>query len=126
MEKLKDLRSRTWRFLAALFAFFLASGLPIPLQVIAPIIGVFAVYFGVRVVRAHIAIKLPGLGLPMALMGLMLCMYLLFGSVSNLVLWNEQVDRQECLSGAITHSAQDKCITEFNEAVKDRLGSFAR
>lgn len=123
-EQLKEMRSRTWRFLFALLAFFFASGLPIPVQVIAPLVGVWALYLGVRVVLLHFRLKLPGLGLPMALMGLMLCMYLFFGSVSNLVLWNEQLDRQECMAGALTHVAQERCLQEFNDAVQQRLSSL--
>lgn len=56
--------------------------------------------------------------------GLMLSGMLVVTTLSSLAVWNEQVERQQCLRSAITVSAQDRCERIYQEAVEERFGSI--
>ncbi|WP_434080318.1 hypothetical protein [Sanguibacter sp. Z1732] len=56
--------------------------------------------------------------------GLMLSGMLVVTTLGSLAVWNEQMERQECLRSAITVSAQDRCERIYQEAIEDRFGTI--
>ena len=48
------------------------------------------------------------------------------GMLSLLALWPQQLERQQCLAGAVTISATRQCEADFREAVDERLGGAVR
>ncbi len=116
---------RVLHFLALLLASVVTSSLPLPWQAASVVFLLVALVVGVRAlvlawrggVRGGLAVML-GVGVGMAgFVGL--------GMLSLLALWPEQLERQECLAGAVTISATRACEAEFTRSVDQRLGRGA-
>jgi len=119
---MKATSRRVLHFLALLLAAVVTSGLPLPWQAASLVFLVAGLVVGIRAfvlalrggVRGGLAVML-GVGVAMAgFVGL--------GMLSLLALWPQQLERQECLAGAVTISATRACEAEFSRSVDERLG----
>jgi len=95
--------------------------LPLPMQAAALLFSVAAIVVGVRALRA---VWRPGLRerlAPVLLLGLVFASLLAISFSVMLALWPVQMERQECVSRALTLSARQACETRYQEALVERL-----
>jgi hypothetical protein len=102
-----------------LVAGVLVTLLPLPWRVAAIAFLVGAAVTGVRALRAVLRSPLRG-GLPaMLAAGLLLTGMVLVGSLGSLATWSVDADRQACLDGALTRTAQAACEREYRDGLDD-------
>ncbi|WP_454049605.1 hypothetical protein [Cellulomonas sp. Marseille-Q8402] len=93
--------------------------LPLPWRVASIAFLVGAVVTGVRALRAVVTSRARG-GLPSVLAaGLLLTGLVLIGSLGSLATWQADVDRQACLDGALTRTAQAACERDYRDALSE-------
>ena len=96
----------------------LATGLPLPWQVLGMALCVVALVQGVRALRAVLRAGARRM-LPAVTIGLAVCALFAVSSVSVLATWPVQVARQDCLERALTISARETCEAEYRQALED-------
>jgi hypothetical protein len=102
-----------------LVAGVLVTLLPLPWRVASIAFLVGAVVTGVRALRAVLRSPLRG-GLPaMLAAGLLLTGMVLVGSLGSLATWPVDADRQACLDGALTRTAQATCERDYQDGLDD-------
>jgi len=113
---------RVLHFLALLLAAVLTSALPLPWQVGALVFVVAAVVVGLRALVLAWSGGIRGGLVVMLTVGVAVAGFVSLGMLSLLALWPQQLERQQCLAGAVTISANRQCEVEFQRAVEERLG----
>jgi hypothetical protein len=96
----------------------LATGLPLPWQVLGMALCVVALVQGVRALRAVLRAGARRM-LPAVTIGLSVCALFAVSSASVLATWPVQVARQECLERALTISARDACEAVYRQTLED-------
>jgi len=96
----------------------LATGLPLPWQVLGMALCLVALVQGVRALRAVLRAGARRM-LPAVTIGLAVCALFAVSSVSVLATWPVQVARQDCLERALTISARETCEAEYRQALED-------
>jgi hypothetical protein len=96
----------------------LATGLPLPWQVLGMALCMVALVQGVRALRAVLRAGARRM-LPAVTIGLAVCALFAVSSVSVLATWPVQVARQDCLERALTISARETCEAEYRQALED-------
>lgn len=96
----------------------LATGLPLPWQVLGMALCVVALVQGVRALRAVLRAGARRM-LPAVTIGLSVCALFAVSSGSVLATWPVQIARQECLERALTISAREACEVEYRQALED-------
>jgi len=94
----------------------------LPWQLASLVFAGAALVVGVRALIRVIKDKLRGGIVVLLVFGLGLCGMLAVTALSSLAVWDEQMQRQDCLRSALTVSAQDRCEREFQQALEERLG----
>jgi hypothetical protein len=112
---------RVLHFGMLLLAAVLTTTLPLPWQAASLAFVIAALVVGIRAFvlawRAGVrGVVLPMLGLGVASAGLVAVTVL-----SLLVVWPQQLERQECLAGAVTIAATERCEAEFRRSLEERL-----
>lgn len=93
--------------------------LPLPWRLASVVFLVGAVVTGIRALRAVLRSPLRG-GLPaMLATGLLLTAMVLVGSLGSLATWSVDAERQACLGGALTRTAQAACERDYQDALSD-------
>ena len=93
--------------------------LPLPWRFAAIAFLVGAVVTGVRALRAVARSGLRGGVGAMLIAGLLMTALVLVGSLGSLATWRIDADRQACLQGALTRSAEAACERAYDDAVGD-------
>lgn len=106
-------------FGAWLVAGVVVSTLPLPWRLAALAFLVGAAVTGVRALRSAVVARVRGGLAPLLAVGLAMTGVLAVSTLGTLVLWPADSARQECLSGALTRSAQAACEREYRDAVAD-------
>lgn len=107
-----------------MLASMVTSSLPLPWQAAALVFAVAAVVVGVRALRAVWVSGLRG--------GLLVIVSVLLGLAgmttvslaTMLALWPLQMERQECLHGALTIAAEERCNDAYDDALRSRLNQM--
>lgn len=122
-EQARSVTSSTLIFGLLMMGALLAGSLPIPWQILGPLVGVAALVHGVRTLVRVRKLRWPGLLSPMLIGGLMLTMVTTMGTTTELTMfWDEQVAYQDCRAEAVTIAAQERCQREWDEARSASLG----
>jgi hypothetical protein len=106
------------------FGIWLVAGvvvtlLPLPWRLASVVFLVGAVVTGIRALRAVLRSPLRG-GLPaMLAVGLLLTGMVLVGSLGSLATWSVDADRQACLDGALTRTAEAACERAYQDGLSD-------
>lgn len=98
-----------------------ATGFPLPWQVVGTVASFAAVVAGARALRALWRTGLRGPLLAIVAMGTAVTALVLASSLSVIATWPIQVARQECLERALTVSARDACEEEYRRSLDERL-----
>jgi hypothetical protein len=102
-----------------LVAGVLVTLLPLPWRVASIAFLVGAVVTGVRALRTVLRSPLRG-GLPaMLAAGLLVTAMVLVGSLGSLATWPVDAERQACLDGALTRTAQQACERDYEDGLAD-------
>jgi len=96
--------------------------LPLPWRFASLAFLVGAAVTGVRALRALLASGLRGSLAAMVVAGLLMTALVLVGALGSLATWRVDADRQSCLQGALTRSAQAACEREYDDAVAELTG----
>lgn len=102
-----------------LVAGVLVSMLPLPWRLASLAFLVGAAVAGVRALRSVVAARVRGGLAPMLAVGLAMTAVLAVSTLGTLALWPADTARQDCLSGALTRSAQAACERDYRDAVAD-------
>jgi hypothetical protein len=116
-EQAKSVTSAVMLFGLLMLLTLLAGGLPVPWQVLAPVVGVGTLWYGFRTLMRVRKLRWPGMLSPMLVGGLLLTAMTTLGTTTQLTMfWDEQVAYQECREQAITIAAQERCEREWEAA----------
>ena len=124
MEDLKEASGATFRFGALLILSLLASQLPLPYTLAAPVLIVASIAFGVIALRRSWAISTRNLMTPMLIAGIAMALMMSVTVATKFALWPVEVAHQECTQYALTNTAKAECEADYQQAVTERLDSL--
>ncbi|HEY8719113.1 hypothetical protein, partial [Pengzhenrongella sp.] len=109
-----------------LLASLLTSALPLPWQAASLGFMVAALVVGIRALSAAWRAGVRGVLVPMLAVGLALTALMAMVMASLLALWPIQLARQDCLQGALTISATEKCQVDFKNSVNHVMNDLKK
>lgn len=109
-----------------LLAAVVTSTLPLPWQAASLVFIVAALVVGIRALRSVWRAGLRGVLVPMLAIGLAFTALMSVSMASLLALWPVQLERQECLQGALTIAARESCQVDFQHTLEERLRELTR
>lgn len=96
----------------------LLGGLPVPWQVVAPLVGLLSLYYGFRALVRVRRLQWRGMLAPMLIGGLLLTSLTTMSVTTRVTMfWDEQLAYQQCRDNAITIAAKDRCEREYQESI---------
>lgn len=98
--------------------------LPLPWRLATVAFLVGAGWAGVRALVAVGTARLRGGLLPLLTAGLVMVGILLVGTFGSLLTWDLDTDRQACLQGALTRSAEAACERAYRDGLDDLSGGL--
>jgi len=111
-------------FAALLLAAVLTATFPVPWQVASLGFTVLALVVGLRTLVLAFRGRVRGPMTAMLAGGVAVAAFWLVTSLGMTLLWPAYLDRQECLTGALTVTARHDCESRFQDALQDRLKDF--
>ena len=124
-EEVRSVTSAVMFFGLLMLLTLLAGDLPVPWQLVAPLVGVATLSYGFRILMRVRKLRWPGLLAPMLVGGLLLTGLTTMGTTTQLALfWDDQVTYQECQDHAITITAQERCERAWEDARSARTGQL--
>lgn len=117
---------RVLHFSLLLLAGVVTSALPLPWQAASLAFVVAALVVGIRALSAVWRAGLRGLLVPLLAIGLSFTALMSIALASLLALWPVQLERQRCLSSALTIAATQTCQADYQDALEDRLLELGR
>lgn len=112
---------RVLHFGLLMLATLLTSTLPLPWQVATLGFAVLALVVGVRALVQVWRSGLRGALVSVLAVGLAFAAMLAASTAGLIALWPVQMERQECLQGALTISATERCESDYRDALDDLL-----
>lgn len=91
---------------------------PLPFKVAAIGFAIAAVVWAIRYIVAVVRTKQKR-NMSLGILGGVLALYLIFSTMSSVVLWPVQSKYEECVRDAITQQAQLSCTTEYQTGLGD-------
>ncbi|WCE41350.1 hypothetical protein PGC08_06640 [Brevibacterium sp. BDJS002] len=91
---------------------------PLPFKVAAIGFAIAAVVWAIRYIVAVVRTKQKR-NMSLGILGGLLALYLIFSTMSSVVLWPVQSKYEECVRDAITQQAQLSCTTEYQTGLGD-------
>ncbi|GAA1866225.1 hypothetical protein [Brevibacterium marinum] len=91
---------------------------PLPFKLAAIAFAVAAVVWSIRYIIAVVRTKQKR-NMSLGILGGLLSIYLIFSTLSSVVLWPVQSKYEECVRDAITQQAQLSCTTEYQTGLGD-------
>lgn len=125
-ETVRTARRLILHFTLLILAALVVAALPLPAQAAALPFAIGGIVLGVRALRV---VWRPGLReqlAPLLLLGLGFAALLTVSLGVMLAFWSVQMERQTCLSRALTLGARQDCETRFQEALTERLDELGR
>ncbi|MGC0249520.1 hypothetical protein [Pseudactinotalea sp. Z1748] len=123
-EQLASVSRSVLHFGLFMLAAVLTMQVDLPWHLMSLAFAIGAVVVGVRALVRVFKEQIRGGIVVLLVFGLMLSGMLVVTTLSSLAVWNEQMERQECLRSAITVSAQDRCERIYQEAIEERFGTI--
>lgn len=120
-EAARAARRQVLHFSLLLLASWLTASLPLPWEASGLAFAVAAVVVGIRALRTAVRAGLRDRLAPVLAFGLTFAVLLVLSMAATLVFWPVQMERQECLSGALTISAREACETQFQQSLSEHL-----
>ncbi len=120
-EQLAATSRSVLRFGLLMLVAVLVMQMDLPWQMASLGFAVAALVVGVRALVRVIRHRQRGGIVVLLVFGLSLSGMLAVTSLSSLALWNEQMQRQECLRSALTVTAHERCEREFQQALEERF-----
>lgn len=117
---------RVQHFSLLLLAGVVTSALPLPWQAASLGFVVAALVVGIRALSAVWRAGLRGPLVPMLAIGLAFTALMSIALASLLALWPVQLERQQCLNGALTIAASETCEIQYETTLEDRLRELGR
>ena len=124
--ELREVNRRVGTFVLLVVAAVLTSGLPVPWQLGSLAFAVAAVVTGVWALRAASRPSLRQQVAPPVVVGLVFTAFMTMSIGASLILWDAQLERQDCLANALTLRAQEQCEARYEQAVEERLAELTR
>jgi hypothetical protein len=112
---------RILHFGVLLLAAVLTSTLPLPWQAASLVFVLTALVVGIRALVLAWRGGVRGAVLPMLGLGLASAGLVAVTVLSLLVIWPQQLERQNCLAGAVTIAATERCEAQFRRSLEERL-----
>lgn len=108
-------------FGALMLAALVATGLPLPWQVLGTVLSFTALAYGVAALRAVWRAGLRGMLVAALTIGLAVSATFLVSSLAMLATWPIHAERQACLARALTVAARDACEEQYRQTLEERL-----
>ncbi|MCL3859907.1 hypothetical protein [Actinotalea sp. K2] len=109
-----------------MLASLVTSSLALPWQVAALGFALAALVQGVRALRAIWRAGVRGVLVPVVASGVALTAVMSLSMLLLLALWPVQMERQDCLGGALTISAREACESRFQESLTEFLEQYGQ
>lgn len=91
---------------------------PLPFKLAAIAFAIAAVVWSIRYIIAVVKTKQKR-NMSLGILGGLLSIYLIFSTMSSVVLWPVQTKYEECVRDAITEQAQLSCTSEYQTGLGD-------
>lgn len=114
-DQVKRAHRQVLQFWVLSLSSVIATSLPLPWKVGALVLVVAALVAGGRALLTTWRAQVPGLLLPMVVVGLAFTVMTMATLLGTLALWPLVQEREECLRGALTVAAQEECERESRE-----------
>ncbi|MHA7273209.1 hypothetical protein ACX80Z_07235 [Arthrobacter sp. TMT4-20] len=113
-KELARTRSYFRWFLLAMLGAVLTATLPLPWKVFGLVFGLAALVLGIFALVRAVRDKLPGMLRVTTVIGLAATTFLVLGTGAQVAFWPVTAEYEECMSTALTHSAQSACQDELS------------
>lgn len=123
-EQLAGVSRSVLHFGLFMLAAVLTMQVPLPWQLISIAFAAGALVVGIRALLRVFRQQIRGMISVLLIFGLLLSGMLLVTSLSNVAVWDEQMERQQCMRSAITVAAQDRCEQTYQQAIEERFGDL--
>ncbi|NKX53183.1 hypothetical protein [Arthrobacter mobilis] len=124
-----ELQSSTALFLRMLLllvlATLLAYPLPLPWKVVAPVLGIATAVVAIIGLRRAVRARATGTLRTVFILGLVVSLFFILTSLAQVVFWPLTADYEQCIRSALTQTAQDRCMAEYEQRLQD-LSTFLR
>ena len=91
---------------------------PLPFKLAAIAFAIAAIVWSIRYIIAVVRAKQKR-NMSLGILGGLLSLYLIFSTLSSVVLWPVQSKYEECVRDAITQQAQLSCTTDYQTSLGD-------
>lgn len=109
------------RFVLLLLATMLCAGLPVPWQLASLATVTGALVVGGMAIHATWLAGRRGGAIPVLAAAMALALVTGVSLIGSLAFWDEQVERQRCLTAAVTISAREACDARYAQQITARL-----
>lgn len=114
-ERVRRAHREVLQFWVLSLSSVIATSLPLPWTLGALVLVAAALVVGARALLTTWRAQVPGLLLPMVVVGLAFTAMTMVTLLSTFALWPLVQEREECLRGALTVAAQEECEREARE-----------
>lgn len=98
---------------AALLATYLGLSLPLPYKITAPVFAVVAIVVVLRVLRLASRERHAVLAWIVGIVGMLGAIFYGGAATVQIILWDATVQYEQCISQALTDTAQTRCESEY-------------
>ena len=126
LQTARTARRLILHFTLLILAALIVASLPLPAQAAALPFAIAGIVVGIRALRV---VWRPGLReqlAPLLFLGLGFATLLAVSLAVMLAFWSVQMERQTCLSRALTIGARQDCETRYQESLTERLDELSR
>ncbi|MEP7765690.1 hypothetical protein [Sanguibacter sp. 25GB23B1] len=123
-EVVRHLSRRLMVFALILLACLLLSSAPLPWRMGSVALAVAALVAGGLALRRAWRAKVRGMVVVAVAAGMAVSATLGLATLAVIPVWDVEMERQTCMSEAITHSARAQCLTDYREGLEEYQDSL--
>ncbi|MCG2620690.1 hypothetical protein LVY72_02055 [Arthrobacter sp. I2-34] len=105
--------------LLLVLATLLAHALPLPWKVASPVLGIAAAVVAIIGLTRALRMKASGNLRAIFVVGLVTSLFLMVISLAQVAFWPMTAEYEQCVRSALTRSAQERCMVEYQQHLQD-------
>lgn len=123
-SELKSARTFVRYFLILAVLSLLCSGLPLPLKVLAPALGLAAVVVGIMALVKAVRVRFPRILRAALVVALGISFVVTIGTAALVAVWPITSEYETCMSEALTQRAEAQCEQDYQDTLQDLSGNL--
>lgn len=123
-EVMRHLSRRLMVFALILLACLLLSSAPLPWRMGSVVLAVAAIVAGAMALRRAWRAGVRGMLVVAVASGMAVSATLGLATLAVIPVWDVEMERQTCMSEAITHSARAECLTDYRDGLQEYQDSL--